>query len=202
MVAKQWSKGDRVVHAAKPEWGLGEILQAEPTSQDGRPCQRLVVRFDRAGMKTVSTAFAELKPAGDRLDTERTVSMLRDDESPLLNNGAAIEERMLKLPDSATDPFTTLAARLKGTLDLYRFGETPGGLLDWSSIQTGLKDPLTKFNRHELEQWFGRFKIVLDAHLKKLVRDARKSSPALLASAADACSPSAKQALRRADADR
>ena len=62
-MSKQWAVGDRVIHAAKPEWGTGLVNQARPEQHEGKPCQRLSVRFERAGPKTLSTAFATLRPA-------------------------------------------------------------------------------------------------------------------------------------------
>ena len=59
----KFSFGDRVVHAAKPEWGVGQVVGAQPISENGVSAQRLTIRFDRAGLKTLSTGFAELRPA-------------------------------------------------------------------------------------------------------------------------------------------
>ena len=61
MAVKEWKLGDRVVHAGRPEWGIGEIRGAEVTTQDGTKCQRITVRFERAGVKTLTTAFADLQ---------------------------------------------------------------------------------------------------------------------------------------------
>ena len=55
--------GDRVLHASKPEWGVGHIARASAETHEGRPVQRLTVRFERAGVKTLSTAHAVLRPA-------------------------------------------------------------------------------------------------------------------------------------------
>jgi hypothetical protein len=203
MSVREWSKGDSVVHASKPEWGFGEVLQAEGIVHEGKRCQRLTVRFTRAGTKTLSTAYAELRPASEapRLPefpaAEDTTDALAQAAS-----GAAVGEVMNRLPDRATDPFISLDQRLKNTLDLYRFTESGGALLDWASMQTGLKDPLSRFSRQELEAWFGRFKMELDNHLKKLVRDVRRQDPRALDAVTAAAGPEAKQALRRADGGR
>ncbi|MCC5823813.1 MAG: DUF3553 domain-containing protein [Phycisphaerales bacterium] len=55
--------GDRVLHPAKPEWGAGTIANASGALHEGAPCQRLSIRFDRAGLKTISTAFVNLRRA-------------------------------------------------------------------------------------------------------------------------------------------
>jgi hypothetical protein len=50
-----------VVHAGKPEWGVGVVSSAQNVTQDGKPSQRLTIRFERAGLKTVSTAVASIR---------------------------------------------------------------------------------------------------------------------------------------------
>lgn len=198
MVSKDWTKGDSVVHAAKPEWGAGEVLVAESISHEGKPVQRLTIRFSRAGTKTISTAFADLRPASEMPYLPEPASE-KPDPLAQVALSASVEELMTKLPDNATDPFRGLRQRLSSTLDLYRFADNGATLLDWAAIQTGLKDPLSRFNRHELEQWFSRFKMELDNHLKKLVKDARKQDPQALEAVTAAATPTARQALRRAD---
>lgn len=216
-----WSKGDSVVHAARPEWGAGEVLVAEPVVHEGRKCQRLTIRFARGGTKTISTAFAELKPASE---LPRIPRLLEPDEpapalptpknrpssvptpppepDPLVLTAmnSEIAAIMSKLPEKSTDPFTSGKARLAATLDLFKYTDSGGSLLDWAAIQTGLADPLSRFNRHELEQWFARFKIELEAHLRKLVREVRKTDPAGYAEVTGAVSGAAKSALRKAEA--
>lgn len=195
-----WAKGDRVIHATKPEWGVGEVLTAEAagTSTASKEAQRLTIRFERGGTKAISTEFAELKPMGDMPLRRTNVT----DEGKVFSfapTPTELKELMTRLPENATDPFVSLQKRFQATLDLYRFGDTGALLLDWACMQTGLKDPLSRFNRHELEQWFSRFKIEADDHLKKLSREIRKADPRLIDAAAASCGASAKQALRRVD---
>src|SRR5215475_864002 len=102
---------------------------------------------------------------------------------------------MSRLPDATTDPFTPLSARLKATIDLYRFTDSGGSLLDWAAAQSRLKDPLSRFSRHELEQLFRRFAFVRDEHLKKL--DAPTLQQMLRAAPS-----SVQQALKRLDVGR
>ncbi len=198
MVEPLWKKGDRVVHSGKPEWGLGHVLLAEPGVQDGQACQRLTIRFERAGMKTISTAFATLRAS----DGAISVSPERpDDDDPLAkaSDTASLIEVMTKLPETMTDPFTPLRKRFATTLDAYRFGEGPSALLDWASIQTGMKDPLSRFNRHELEMWFTKFRSELDQHVKKLARELRKADPAAIEDFFEKANNSGKTAIKKAD---
>jgi hypothetical protein len=193
-----FSKGDSIVHTGKPEWGAGKVLSAESYVHEGKPAQRLTIRFDRAGTKAISTAFADLRPASDM---PRLLEPQHEEPDPLALAAlsADVEQLMTTLPDRATDPFSSLGARLTATLDLYRFGDTGGALLDWAATQTGLKDPLSRFNRHELEQWFAKFKIELDSHLRKLLKDIRRQEPGLIDAALSTTNPAAKAAIRRVD---
>lgn len=55
--------GDRLIHPGKPEWGVGTVASASGAVHEGAPCQRLAIRFDRAGLKTITTAFVNLRKA-------------------------------------------------------------------------------------------------------------------------------------------
>jgi hypothetical protein len=214
-----WVKGDLIVHSARPEWGQGKVLSAETALHEGKQCQRLTIRFERAGTKTLSTAFAELKPAAGAFAAVVTVPEVEAGVAaavakPVLRRvvveaetGAdapsldplTLAKVMTRLPEHVKDPFIALRKRVAGTLDLYRFSESGGALLDWAASQTGLKDPLSKFSRHELESWFQRFRMDVDNHLRKLARELRKTEPTAIDELFNAASPAGKQAMRRAD---
>lgn len=206
LTTKDWNYGDRVLHAKRPEWGAGLVTAAVKDVQDGRPCQRLTIRFDRAGIKTISTALADLEaaPEGYEPPLSAATGGGADQDSEWLAklSGTSVQDRLNKLPDACTDPFTTGAARLKATLDLYRFTDSGGSLLDWAAAQSGMKDPMSKFNRHELEVLFQKFAFTRDEHLKKLVLEMKKKEPAELAALARAAPAGAQQLLRRLDAGR
>lgn len=211
----QWAFGDRVVHSSKPEWGSGVITSAATTTHEGKPCQSLTIRFDRAGVKTISTAFAHLIPAdraGGLLDQPQ-----HDEPQATAGGPSAVDpaisgpgsfgardpkEVMRRLPESTTDPFSTPLARLRATLGLYRFNATGASLLDWAAIQSGLADPLSRFNRHELERFFEGFAVVRDTHLKKLVAETKRTDPSGLAAAVAQAPAAAHQVLRRLDTGR
>jgi hypothetical protein len=107
---------------------------------------------------------------------------------------------MTRLPDAATDPFSTPMARLRATFDLYKFTPTGGSLLDWAAIQSGLADPMSRFNRHELEKFFEAFTVVRDGHLKKVVQELKRIDPIGLGQAIGQAPAGAQQAIRRLDA--
>jgi hypothetical protein len=242
--SRQWGFGDKVVHATRPEWGHGIVTSAEDAVHEGSRCQRLTVRFERAGVKTLLTALAELMPAVERLGAE-PAEAAKAENAGAVGLGAGVEvigvkagaaaaapaavgggastsvanglgpasgggwldkaaatspdEVMARIPEPCTDPFKTLDQRLAATLLLYRFSDTGGSLIDWAAAQTGLKDPLSRFNRHELERFFKRFAHARDEHLKKLVLELKKKDPALLGRTLRGAVPSAQQALRRLD---
>jgi Protein of unknown function (DUF3553) len=190
----EWKAGDRVVHQGKPEWGVGSVTAAQGAVQDGRHCQRVTVRFENGGLKTVSTAFARLAKAesGSGAAENPNGTWLDDLE------GVDVRDQLTTLPDAASDPFSSLEARLKSTLELYRFSDSGGSLLAWASAQTGLSDPLSRLNRHELELAFQKFQMLLDRHLGELTTLARRSGVQIDTIVA-AASPEARRALQRAN---
>ncbi|MGJ8637472.1 MAG: DUF3553 domain-containing protein [Phycisphaerales bacterium] len=198
----RFQMGDRVIHASKPEWGVGIVATSSMGDHEGVPCQRLAIRFDRAGLKTVSTAFAKIEAAGDRVGvvTEKESISARDDgaSNPILKaSQREIQEIMTRIPDAARDPFATPGQRLKATLSLYRFTASGGPLIDWAVMQSGLSDPLTKFTRPELEEFFGFFEKILWKHLGKMVREARDVPAAELVQIRDSAPPEGRDALQR-----
>lgn len=191
MHEREYSTNDRVVHRTRPEWGVGKVMTATPESQSGRNAQRLTIRFDRAGLKTLSTLHADLVPAPDTPAVGAGDGWLADLEKK------TDQDVMTRLPDDATDPFRPLESRLKSTLDLYtKFGPAGRALIDWAAIQSGLADPLSRFNRQELEQLYKRFEFERDQHLKRLAGDARRLQPDLLARLAPSAPPAARASMR------
>lgn len=224
---KLWSFGDKVIHAGKPEWGSGVVTAAQGATHDGRACQSLTIRFDRAGVKTISTAFAKLVPASEapillaaaaaavpsepeaapanpfgRAVTGRSAPSPTPEPDPFAAGFVPRDQKqvMTRLPDAATDPFSTPMARLQATLAVYKFTPTGSSLLDWAAIQSGLADPMSRFNRHELEKFFEAFVVVRDGHLKKMVQELKRIDPAGLSRALAQAPASAQQAIRRLDA--
>lgn len=197
MAEAVWKSGDRVVHTARPEWGLGRVLSATSVREDGRDAQRVTVRFDRAGTKTLSTAVARLAQA----DAAPVEVFAAPDQEPdpfdIALDRAAVAARLHALPEPATDPFLPLARRLENTAALYRFEAHGKSLLDWAAAQTGLADPLSAFSRHDLEENFARFRQNLDAHLAKLVAHAKREEPAALAGLGAKVTPQVRDMLTR-----
>ncbi len=200
---REFRRGDKVVHDTRPEWGIGEVLDAKSQKQGGKEAQSLSIRFERAGLKTISTAFATLSPAeGDRAPMAATEAKADDDNWLETLTAEDAASRLASIPERASDPFSSLGARLTATLDLYRFSDQGGSLLDWAAAQSGLNDPLTRFNRHELEQHFASFQKALGEHLKSLLQQMRKAEPAEMERIVRASNPAAQRAVRDIDARR
>ncbi len=199
---QKFQMGDRVVHASKPEWGVGIVSTSSMGEHEGQPCQRLVIRFDRAGLKTVSTAFAKIEPAGNRVGTvpekESASAKLDGLENPILKASAReVQDIMTRIPEAARDPFATPAQRLRSTLSLYRFTNSGAPLIEWAVMQSGLSDPLSRFSRPELEEFFGFFEKILWKHLGKMVREARDVPAAELVQIRDSAPIEGQHALQR-----
>ena len=195
MADTKWQSGDRVVHTSRPEWGLGRVLSATSIREEGKDAQRLTIRFDRAGTKTLSTAVARLAQA-DTVPVE-VFTTAADAEEPEAVAPAELAARLAGLPDAVTDPFRPLARRLETAVGLYRFEPHGKSLLDWAAAQTGLADPLSAFSRHDLEEGFDRFRQALDSHLAKLVGQAKREEPAALSGLGAKVTPQVRDMLTR-----
>jgi Protein of unknown function (DUF3553) len=180
--------GVKVVHQDRPEWGVGVVLTALRAGSDG--ATRLRVRFERAGLKTLSVPPAAIQAVDSIAPAESRDRLAGLDD-------AAATEAMVKLPEAVRDPFSSLEDRVAATLTLYRFAHEGGSLIDWASTQSGLVDPLTRFTRQSLEEMFTRFARLRDDHLKELVRESRKDRLETIVKVAQSASPAARTALRK-----
>jgi hypothetical protein len=202
-----WRRGDRVVHASRPEWGVGEVTGATSFREGGVDAQRLTIRFARAGTKTISTAVARLVPAGavhaaspearEAKPRSKAPAPTTAPEAGAIPDAGALAARLVRIPDDASDPFRPLTARLEAAADLYRFEDSGRALLDWAAAQTGLADPLSVFSRHDLEEAFERFSTLRDAHLRSLVQLARRDEPEALAGLGRKVPPRVRELLTR-----
>jgi hypothetical protein len=200
MLVKSFAFGDKVVHAGRPEWGVGTVSQAAGDVHEGKPCQRLTIRFDRAGLKTLSTAIANLVPAQDAPAMGAAESGAGEPDPFGAGQSAKDRtEQMLRMPDGASDPFQPARVRLETTIRLYRFNEHGGSLIDWAAAQSGLKDPMTRYNRHELEDLFRRWAMLRDEHLRRLVGEMKKTDPVGLSLAVRGATGKVQTLLKKYD---
>jgi hypothetical protein len=207
MSQHDFQPGDRVRHEQRPEWGVGSVTKVERCTTNGRPAQRLSVRFPNAGLKALNTAHAPLARAedatADQTDAAQpVVEWDRLSESGWLGSVAhrKVDEVMIILPLDARDPFLGLEKRLLFTLDLYRFDRAGRSLMDWAVAQSGLEDPLSRFTRHELEQLFDRWATERDNHLARLLHEAADQQ--WLDRVLKSAPPQARGAVRRLSAAR
>jgi hypothetical protein len=206
MSALRFAFGDQVRHRERPEWGVGSVVRVEDVRLNGEASQRLSVRFTNAGVKTLNSSAAGLERVeatddgeDEAGDGEHPVGVWdRVREAGWLAPVAErkIEEAMVQLPPESRDMFLPLRDRLAAALSLFRFDRTGRGLIDWAVAQTGLDDPLTRFNRHELEQYFDRWTAERDGHLGRLLQEAATEPNLVDELLSDAPEP-ARAAVRR-----
>ena len=189
---QRYQRGDMIEHTRRPEWGVGRVRMAEAAASDGKTAQRLVVDFPNKGRVTLDTFAAPIRlfrrtaaqPVTDPLsqqDRPMTTS-----GSALSNNGgwlAELESRvnggkqtheLWDLPDELSDPFLSDEARLKATLETYKYTTEARSLIEWAVRQTGLEDPLSKYTRTDMEMAFPRFARDRDNHLKDMIRQFKR----------------------------
>ena len=206
-----FSFGDRVRHPLRPEWGIGAVTRAERRQTKGQDVWRVTARFPGAGLKTLNTSAVQLERVGDDVSDDLPGGVSGegtpvaggvfehdpgDDHWLASVNVKKIEEAMRTLPECVRDPFVSAERRLSETLRLYRFERSNRGLIEWATAQTGLDDPLSRFNRHELENFFDRWSFERDQHLSRTIHEAELSPSELEKTLADA-PPAARRALRK-----
>jgi hypothetical protein len=203
MLQRTFSKGDRVVHLDKPEWGGGLVTKTQMMSRDGAQVQVVTVRFDHAGLKSLSTAHARLGLEGEYLrDNEPlaqrsgTLGETKPDAfaAPRADDSA---QRLLRLPEETSDPFLPLEQRIAATLKLYRFDDSPRALIDWGIVQSGFQDPLGHFSRHDLELLYEKWQRERDRRLAELLEKLRRDDPHEFERVRGRLPAAAQQALRR-----
>lgn len=190
--------GDEVIHPKRPEWGPGVVDQAQTTTYQGKAGQRLTIRFANHGRVTINTAVTPLqgKDAEKNMNNATTQGWL----DAIAEQNGNDESVLWALPEALTDPFASQSQRLGATLESFRFSTEARSLIDWAVAQTGIADPLTVFNRHQLEQAFARFDRDRGLHLRDLVREIRsKGDKATLQQAMNQTRhPTARTALQKA----
>lgn len=140
-------------------------------------------------------------PAGATPPNGTSRAATRSADVPIPSR-SSLEKAMLTLPEAVRDPFTTVWNRLERTIALYRITDDPRHVTLWAVSQMGLDDPLSIFSRQELEVYFKRWARLRDEHLATVLADAAKSDPDRAADVLATAPPSAREAMRRANARR
>ena len=174
--------GDRVTHKLHPEWGSGAVIKVENAIVGGKPAPRVTVRFSNAGLKVFAGNSLPLTPMegehtvpGDRFLERPAIAEVEDLERSGLTQAVdkKLLEIMLAIPMACRDKFNTPEHRLRRTLELYKFDMSGRGLMEWAIVQTGMDDPLTRFNRGQLEEYFKRWVRDRDSHLANILSEMR-----------------------------
>ena len=174
---RKWSVGDRALNPARPDWGVGTVTSVAAHFANGKQGQRLGIRFDGAGLKTVSTAIITLTaPSGG-------VS-----ESPIAD--------LTALPEGVLDASNPLAARLAKAVSWYRFREGDRSALDWAIQRLGVSDPLSTLTREQIHSAREGFFRGLDHQTEQLARDLARRDPEALAALCDSAPPAARLFLQ------
>ena len=187
MIEATYKKGDRVRHPSKPEWGVGVVSKDEVTTRGETTDLRIWVRFPSIGEKTLLASVAGLELIEAQAFSSAIHARPSVTDVDVAKGGGwlgsiskkSAEELMTALPGEATDPFVNPKRRFETTMALYRFDGTPARLVEWSIAQSGLDDPMSRFNRQELEQLYKRWMFHLDAHLLKLLGELRRERVAI-----------------------
>lgn len=170
--------GDKVTHPKFPEWGSGAVIKVENAPVNGDVTVRVTVRFTHAGLKKFVGDSIPLvvmmdghSMPGDRVGKRPAIAAVEDLERSGMNQAVVqkLEEIMFAIPHACMDPFNTLEHRMRRTLQLYKYDLSGKGLMEWAMAQTGMDDPLTRFNRTELEDYFKQYSFLLKQHLSKLL---------------------------------
>jgi len=182
--AVRYNVGDKVRHRRRPEWGEGTVASAQNATHGGRPAQRLVINFANHGRVTLNAAVAPIAPAGSSSTataTSTSTSTSGGGGGGWLNQleGKTVDaDALAVLPEDVSDPFASLARRLRLIGELYRFRREPRSVMEWAVAQSGLTDPLSRFSRNDLEQQFIAFEQARDGHLRSLLAAAQKAGDA------------------------
>ncbi len=171
-----YTQNMQVRHKQRPEWGCGVVTRIETLTRAGTRDQRLWIKFAAAGLKTLLASGADLEVIEGSGAAEHTFAAREiASEGGWLGqiSKARPEAAMAQLQPDATDPFLTPERRLKVLLSLYRFDGTTR-LIDWAVAQSGLGDPLSRFNRTEIEAFYKEWARDRDVTLHRLVTEFRR----------------------------
>ena len=178
-------------NAARPEWGDGRVLRVQEVRHGDVLSHRVSVQFATVGHKTLLTPPARLAwPTPER---ERETGWLDQ------LGGRTADDVLRALPEQVTDVLGTLRERLAAVLPMYAYAGEGADLVMWARRQTGVADPLSHWNRDELEQAFAGFGDERDAHLRGLAAQLRmKEGPAAVHEFLAAVPPELRPAIRAA----
>ena len=182
--------GTTVRSASRPEWGEGKVLRVQSVAGGNQPPFRVSIQF-KSGHRTMVVPPAKLILPTEELDRE---SGWLDK----LGHGTA-DDRLRALPESAVDVLAGPQGRLAAVLPLFAYEGSPDGLVTWARRQTDVADPLTHWNRDELEAAFAIFCRERDALFRARAAELKmKEGPEALRAALDELPAALKAAVAAA----
>lgn len=177
-----YKQGDELKLCSRPEWGVGHVTRVEHVTREGQRDQRVWIRFPNVGVKTILAGAAQIEQLnGDGGEAHTFAAREHAHETGWLGeiSKKQPEQAMTSLPPETTDPFSSLRSRFRITAALYRFRPEGASLIDWAIAQSGLDDPLSRFNRHQLEEFFSRWAWERDEHARQLFLEAKRNGEAV-----------------------
>lgn len=159
--------GSNVRSAARPDWGVGQVLFVKEDTVNGQRVHRVSIQFG-VGHKTLMVPPARLLKPGAAPPPPKPTGWI--DQAAKKTP----EDLLRALPDSITHVLGSYEQRVLLLSELYAYQDDEAGLLEWAKKQSKLADPLERWSRDELSQAWGDFRRARDAFLRKLVDDAKK----------------------------
>lgn len=151
--------GARVCNAARPDWGVGTVLAVRTSQTGDQTVHHVRVQFV-SGIKTLVVPPCRLtRPADEPVRQKGWLDTLAGD---------TLDDRLRRLPNDVLQVLGSPRQRLAAVLPWYGFDADPRLLGRWAMKLTGVGDPLSHWNRDELEAAFDVFRRERDAHLRGL----------------------------------
>ncbi len=182
--------GRTVQNAARRDWGTGQVLRVQSSTTAGQTVHRVSIQFT-TGHRTLLIPPARLiepspndEPAAPAGWLDRIAGDTPDD-------------RLRRLPDSATQVLGTLAERVAALAPYYACDDDTVDLVRWARRLTGIADPLTRWSRDALETAYGQFIQNRDQYLARIVSDARRArGPGVVEEALEAVADDVRARMR------
>lgn len=186
-------RGRAVQNAARPEWGVGKVVDVQPTKVGGSPAQRVTVQFSM-GRRTMMVPPAKL--IAPQAEPTRASGWLEQAA------GTALDDRLREVPEEIAMTLGSPRARFAAVLTLFKYTGEHESLLRWARDQTGVADPLSHWSRDELEVAWRDFCANRDLMLRTHAATVRQKEGAdglreLLGTIPREIQPAAQAALRR-----
>lgn len=157
--------GQKVQNAARPDWGVGQVLRVQKLGSGWR----VSVQFP-SGHRHLVVPPAKLVPP--QAEQSRDAAWL--DEAA----GTTLDDKLCSLPEDIELFLGTAIGKLRAMLPLYEIRSDEKSLEKWARRQTGVGQPLTTWTRDELIERFQQFCRRRDQVAQEVVLRIRKAGAA------------------------